>query len=113
MKNLHGGIAVLDDRGELVIEFPLYFEALNADFRYKLFPIGAPMESFRLKKEKSGNVFSIEGGIPGGKVSWQVTTRRHDPYAQLYPIQVEVEKGQGELVDKRECLHEEGCAEVQ
>lgn len=36
-----------------------------------------------------GNQFSIAGGAPGGKISWQVTGIRHDKYAEENRIPVE------------------------
>jgi hypothetical protein len=40
-------------------------------------------------EEIAGNQFKIGGGIPGRKVSWQVTGIRHDAYANAHRIQVE------------------------
>ncbi len=39
-----------------------------------------------------GNQFTIAGGTPGTKVSWQVTGIRHDPYANAHRIPVEEDK---------------------
>ncbi len=111
MKNLYDGIVTLDRRGEAVVQLPSYLEALNIDFHYQFFPLGEPMQELRLKKEISGNSFVIGGGSPEGRVSWQVTGIRHDPYARVHPIRVEVDKGPEELVGVGKCLHPEGCTE--
>jgi hypothetical protein len=42
-------------------------------------------------------------------VSWQVTGIRHDPYILAHPIQVEVDKGPGQPVDKGDCLFKPLC----
>ena len=52
-------------------------------------------------------VFKINGGTPNGRVSWQVTGIRHDPFILANPIEVEVEKGPDQLVDKGEYVCEE------
>lgn len=108
-KNIYDGIVELDSNGEATIPLPDYFEALNKDFRYQYFPIGASMPNLHVKEKVKNNQFVIAGGKPGGRVSWQVTGVRHDPYIEANPIRVEVEKGPGELVDKGECLHAEAC----
>jgi len=33
--------------------------------------------------------FTIAGGKPGAKVSWQATAKRNDAYMQAHPFQVE------------------------
>ena len=50
------------------------------------------MPTLHIAQEISGNRFKISGGLPGRKVSWQVTGIRQDAYAQAYRIQVEEEK---------------------
>ncbi len=104
VKNFYDGIATLDKKGEAVIRLPAYFDALNKDIRYQLKPIGAPMPDLYVKEEEHDNRFAIGGGVPGGKVSWQITGIRHDPYILANPIVPEVEKGPGEAVDKGEYL---------
>lgn len=107
-KNLYDGIAILDDGGETVIQLPDYFLALNKDFRYLATPIGQPMPDLHLSKEVRKEwfgwfgdiVFRISGGVPGGKVSWQVSGIRHDPFILENPIVPEVEKGAGQPADK-------------
>ena len=72
--NQYSGNVVLDDKGEGQVEFPEWFAAINEDFRYQLTAIGAPGPNLYIAKEISGNDgFTIGGGQPGLKVSWQVT----------------------------------------
>jgi len=109
VKNLYDGIAQLDENGEAIIQLPDYFEALNKDFRYQYFPLDQSMPNLHVKEEVKNNQFVLGGGKPNGRVSWQITGIRHDPYIEANPVEVEVEKGPGELVDKGECLHEVAC----
>ncbi|MBO9563997.1 MAG: hypothetical protein J7621_14535 [Niastella sp.] len=89
MMNIYNGNIVLDGRGEATIQLPDYFEALNMEFRYQLTAIGKPSPGIYVLQEISGNRFSISGGAPNGKISWQVTGIRHDAYAREHPIVVE------------------------
>ncbi|HET9495666.1 MAG TPA: S-layer homology domain-containing protein [Chloroflexia bacterium] len=104
MMNVYNGNVMLDGRGEAVVQLPGYFEALNRDFRYQLTPLGAAAPGLYVAEEVKGNSFKIAGGPAGGKVSWQVTGIRHDPYAEQNRIQVEVEKP---AEDKGSYLHPE------
>jgi len=88
MKNIYDGVAVFDAAGEATVTLPDWFEALNEDFRYQLTPMGAAFVPY-VADEIAGNQFKIGGGIPGRKVSWQVTGIRHDAYANAHRIQVE------------------------
>lgn len=115
MKNIYDGIVELDEKGQAVIELPLYFLALNRDFRYLATPIGNPMPelhmstSIRRKTPLGGGLitFEVSGGIANGRVSWQVTGIRKDPLAELHPIVPEVEKSEDALVPAGEYLHPE------
>lgn len=109
VKNIYDGIAVLDSNGEATVHLPDYFEALNKDFRYQYFPLEEPMPNLHLGSVFSNGEFTLAGGTPGGRVSWQITGIRHDPYIQRHPITVEVEKGQNTLVKKGECLFAPAC----
>ena len=91
MKNIYDGVAVLDEAGEAIITLPDWFEALNGDFRYQLTPMGAAFVPY-VAEEITGNQFKVAGGIPGRKVSWQVTGIRHDAFANAHRIQVEEQK---------------------
>jgi hypothetical protein len=92
MKNIYDGVATLDAGGAADVELPDWFEALNQDFRYQLTAIGAPGPDLHIAQEIKENRFTIAGGAPGMKVSWQVTGIRHDPYAEANRIPVEQDK---------------------
>ncbi|PJN25515.1 hypothetical protein CG736_14030 [Kitasatospora sp. CB02891] len=85
-KNVYDGVATLDDTGAATVTLPDWFDALNQDFRYQLTPIGAPAPGLHVDAEISGNSFSVAGGTPGGKVSWQVTGIRLDKWARANPV---------------------------
>jgi hypothetical protein len=92
MMNIYTGNVVTDARGEATIRLPDWFEVLNTDFRYQLTAIGQPSPGLYIAHEISGGSFQIAGGLPGTKVSWQVTGVRQDPYAKAHPLVVEQEK---------------------
>lgn len=95
MKNVYDGIAVLNDNGEAIVELPEYFEAVNRDFRYQLTCMGGYAPVY-IAKEIADNRFAVAGGVPGMKVSWQVTGIRRDGYAEANRIVVEVDKPEKE-----------------
>ncbi|MGA3212250.1 MAG: hypothetical protein ABSD20_13170 [Terriglobales bacterium] len=88
--NIYTGNVVLNGQGEAEVRLPDWFEVLNGDFRYQLTPIGAAFTPY-IAEEISNGGFTI-AGMPGKKVSWQVTGVRHDPWAKANPLQVEQEK---------------------
>ena len=92
MMNVYNGIAVLSANGTAWVELPDWFEVLNGDYRYQLTPIGGPAPNLFIGEEIDHHRFLISGGAPGGKVSWQVTGVRRDPYAQAHRIKVEEPK---------------------
>lgn len=96
MMNIYTGNAILDNSGGAVVSLPKWFEALNADFRYQLTAIGAAAPGLHIAQEIAHHQFSIAGGAPGMKVSWQVTGVRHDAYAKTHPLVVEVKKSETE-----------------
>ncbi|GHO90353.1 hypothetical protein KSF_004010 [Reticulibacter mediterranei] len=91
MKNIYDGIAILDGKGEATIEMPAWFMALNSDIRYQLTCIGdyAPVY---IAREMQDNNFTIAGGRPEMKVSWQVTGIRQDTWARENRFKVEEDK---------------------
>ena len=93
---VYSGNAILDARGEVWVDLPHWFEALNSDFRYQLTPIGGAAPNLHIAEEIAENRFKIAGGRAKLKVSWQVTGKRNDAYAKAHPMQVEVEKEEGE-----------------
>jgi trimeric autotransporter adhesin len=110
MMNIYNGNAILDGRGEAVVQLPDWFEALNRDFRYQLTAIGAPGPNLYIADEISGNHFKIVGGKPGAKVSWQVTGIRHDAFANAHRIPVEEEKP---LAERGRYLHPDAFGQPQ
>jgi hypothetical protein len=96
MMNIYTGNTILDSNGEGVISLPKWFEALNTDYRYQLTAIGAAAPNLHVAQEIANHKFSIAGGAPAMKVSWQVTVVRHDPYAKAHPLVVEVKKSEKE-----------------
>jgi hypothetical protein len=113
--NVYDGIATLDKKGEATVTLPDYFFALNKDFKYLATAIGSPMPDLFLSSGVTRSflglfgkpVIRISGGAPNGRVSWQVTGVRHDPFIRDNPIIPEVEKGPDELADKGEYLFPE------
>ncbi len=83
--NMYRGTIQLDNNGEAVIELPNYFESVNKEFSYHLTPVGAPASGLFVKSEIQNNRFTIAGGQPGLKVSWQVIAERNDPYLVNHP----------------------------
>jgi hypothetical protein len=95
MLNVYNGNITLDNKGEVIVQLPEYFEALNMEYRYQLTCIGGFAPVYIAEKILN-NRFKIAGGTSGMEVSWQVTGIRHDPYANQNRIQVEVEKSDKE-----------------
>ncbi len=109
VKNIYDGIATLDEGGEAEIVLPDYFDALNMSPRYQFFALDEAMPGLYVKEEEKDNRFVIAGGNPGGRISWQITGIRHDPYIRLHPVINEVWKSSKTEVDRGECLYEPLC----
>ena len=92
MMNIYTGNVTLDGSGAASVDLPAWFEALNGDYRYQLTAIGAAAPNLHIAQEVANHQFSIAGGAPGMKVSWQVTGVRHDAFAQANPLVVELDK---------------------
>jgi hypothetical protein len=103
MMNVYNGNVTLDADGRATVGLPVYFEALNRDFRYQLTAIGAPGPNLYIAEGVKQNRFRIAGGRAYARVSWQVTGIRHDAYAEEHRIKVEEDKApaEGELVARR------------
>ncbi|MCA9294682.1 MAG: hypothetical protein KDA20_12805, partial [Phycisphaerales bacterium] len=97
MMNIYNGVATFDNSGIAEVELPEYFEALNRDYRYQLTAIGAPMPDLFIAQEVASNTFVIGGGLPGKRVSWEVTGIRQDAYANANRLINEVDKQGDEL----------------
>jgi hypothetical protein len=95
MMNIYNGIVVLGTNGEAWVDLPEWFEALNKDFRYQLTCIGRFAQVY-IAEEISDTKFKIAGGIPGMKVSWQVTGIRQDPWANANRVAVLKDKPEEE-----------------
>lgn len=91
MLNVYSGTAVLDASGEAVVRLPEWFEAATADHRYQLTCVGGYAPVY-VGSEVRGNVFTIAGGRPGLRVSWQITGVRNDRQSREQRFEVEVEK---------------------
>ena len=91
-KNVYDGIAQLDEDGAGWVDLPVWFEALNGDFRYQLTAVGGAAPNLHVAEEIYENRFRIAGGEAGMKVCWQVTGSRKDPWAAANPFEVEEEK---------------------
>lgn len=96
MKNIYDGVVKLDSNGEAMIEMPQWFSALNRDFRYLLTAVGAPAPGLYVAEELADNRFKVAGGVPGMKVSWQVTGIRQDAWANKHRVPVEENKAEKE-----------------
>ncbi|PWB74666.1 MAG: hypothetical protein C3F15_07525 [Holophagae bacterium] len=87
--NVYSGNVVLDRAGAAEVELPVWFEAINTDFRYQLTAVGAAAPGLHVAEEVAGNRFRIAGGPPGLKVSWEVTAVRNDRFMREHPFEVE------------------------
>jgi hypothetical protein len=94
--NVYSGNVRLDANGEATVKLPEWFEAINRDFRYALTPIGAPGQGLYIAEEVSNNQFRIAGGLPGAKVSWQVTGVRSDAAISNHPFKAIEDKPERE-----------------
>jgi hypothetical protein len=92
MMNIYTGNVTLDPNGAARVQLPDWFETLNTDFRYQLTAIGAPAPNLYIAQEVASQQFGIAGGVPGMKVSWQITGVRHDAFALAHSLTVEVDK---------------------
>ncbi len=90
--NVYSGNIVADQNGEAVVRFPGWFQAINRDFRYQLTAIGGPGQGLYVAEEINNNRFKIAGGVPGAKVSWQVTGVRSDAGMLRTPFKLEEDK---------------------
>jgi hypothetical protein len=94
--NIYSGNLKLDANGEAIVKLPEWFEAVNKDFRYTLTSIGAPSQGLYIAEEVTNNQFKIAGGLPGVKVSWQVTGIRSDAAILKHPFKLEEDKPKDE-----------------
>lgn len=110
--NIYDGVVTLNSSGNATVELPAYFSLLNKDYTYLASPLGQPMPSLHVSQTVEPRwfglfgapVFKISGGIGGGKISWQVTGIRQDPYIIAHPIIPVVKKGPDTIVNIGEYL---------
>jgi hypothetical protein len=107
--DVYDGIATLDKNGDVTVQLPDYFDALNDEVRYQFSPLDQAMPNLYVKTQEKNNQFGIAGGVANGEISWQITGVRHDPYIEANPIIPVVEKGPGQLVDKGQCVYAPNC----
>jgi hypothetical protein len=92
MMNIYNGNVTTDAKGEAQVTLPIYFPALNRDFRYQLTVIGQFAQAI-VANEIKDNSFTVKTDKPNVKVSWQVTGIRQDAFANANRIQVVEDKG--------------------
>lgn len=112
VKNIYDGIVILDGKGEAVVDLPHYYGALNTDSRYQLRALYQSMPLLYVKEEVKENRFKISGGAPNGRVSWQVTGIRHDPYIKANPVIVEQDKTDTTIVMRGEFISPEAYGSI-
>ena len=90
--NVYAGRQVLEQDGTAWIALPVWFEAINIEFRYQLTSIGVPAPGLHVMTEIENNRFRIGGGPAVGEVSWEVRARRNDPTMQRLDPMAEIDK---------------------
>ena len=91
LTNIYNGTVKLDQNGRAEVQLPEWFEALNTEFSYQLTCIGG-FANIYIAREVQDNYFTIAGGHPDMKVSWQVTGVRHDRQAKENRMPIEAWK---------------------
>lgn len=94
--NTYSGTVVLDSNGQAVVGLPEYFDSININERYHLTPVGAPAPNLHIATEVADNQFTIAGGPPGIKVSWQVTATRNDRFVSRFGAPTEIQKSESQ-----------------
>ncbi|MDH3892363.1 MAG: hypothetical protein OEV49_14910 [candidate division Zixibacteria bacterium] len=96
MKNIYDGNVTTDADGFATVTMPVYFEALNMDYRYQLTVIGEFAQAIIADKIQD-NQFTIRTNKPNIEVSWQVTGVRHDAFANANRMDNEIDKPAAEI----------------
>jgi hypothetical protein len=98
VRNQYEGMVTLDQDGRAVVQLPDYFDALNANegIHYQLTCVGGYAPVY-VAQEVAGNQFTIAGGSPGLKVSWQISALRDDPYLRDNRVETETDKTGDEI----------------
>lgn len=95
--NIYRGTAYCNQKGEVWVDLPSYYSALNGDPGYQLTCVGGYAQIY--VAEEAHNRFKIAGGKPGLKVCWTAYGTRIDPYVKAHPMVVEPRK-EGEEAGK-------------
>ncbi len=85
--NIYRGNIVLDANGQATVTLADYVADVNTNFSYNLTAIGGSAPGLYVASEFNNGTFQIAGGVPGQKISWQLTGERNDPYLQQNPQQ--------------------------
>jgi hypothetical protein len=95
-QNVYNGVVTLDGRGSARVTLPSYFASINRDPRYSLTAVGAPMPMLHIAAKIDPRLdvsdFVINGGVPGGEVSWEVKAVRNDAWVRAHGAPVETNK---------------------
>jgi hypothetical protein len=83
--NLYRGTIQLNAVGEATVVLPHYFDAINTNITYQLTAIGSAAPNVFVKSEVANHQFTIAGGQPNQKISWQITAERNDKYMAAHP----------------------------
>ncbi len=86
------GMITLDAAGAAEVRLPAWFARITERHRYQLTAVGAPAPALHVARELEGDRFTVAGGVPGQKVSWQITGARRDPWAAAHPATAEPHK---------------------
>ena len=83
------GMITLDAAGTAEVRLPAWFARVTERHRYQLTAVGAPAPALHVARELDGDTFTVAGGVPGQKISWQITGARRDPWAAAHPFSAE------------------------
>lgn len=92
--NAYSGNEVTDDRGEVWVTLPAYFESINRNFRYQLTVVdsGEDFVLAKVAREIESNRFLIRTSQPRTKVSWRVEATRNDLWTKAHGFRAEQTK---------------------
>ena len=103
---IYQGKAMLDSRGEAIVELPVYFQALTVETEatIQLTPVGRPFLS-GVEWNPGFQSFTVFGD-GGRQVFWEVLAKRDDPVIHQLARPVEEEKGpDNKLCNKGQLLY--------
>jgi hypothetical protein len=85
------GNAVSGPNGRVTVRVPGIFERTHQDVRYQVTAIGRAAAPF-IARELAGGRFTIDAGVAGVRLSWQLTGVRDDASARRSALTVEAVK---------------------